>query len=337
MITEEDLINALTEQLQSTPPLLSILREEKRFSNSELIQLVKMQVQSGLEIKSLLLQKSLVDEEELGRFLKVQNQKRMPLGQILIEMGKISIDECQNALHDYSQEKDDIVLDDDGDIDLSQFEPNENMTVSSSVIPEQVKSISEEAISPVSLVEESKSLKQEDGGDFHSVEIPIISFEPIQEFVLDEYLEVLDEMKKDEMDQTIMTWSKMKSTLDLKESFRLFYRELHTLKGTVRFLRGLVSEFVIHTGEDLLAELIVLADQLVEKQLVDIEDYYLSLNDMVWELRLSLAESVSEEVLWVTDAFQSKVKNFLGKSSELKGIVESLLQNQSADDVKSQF
>lgn len=330
MITEEDLINALTEQLRSTPPLLSILREEKKFTNTELIQLVKMQVQSGLEIKTLLLEKSLVAEAELDSLLKIQNQKRMPLGQILIELGKISVDECQQALQEYSSQQNEIVLDEDGDIDLSQFD--ELNDVSSAAVADSGESLNTEPTAAM-----GTELDSSDGASGIMVSIPEIDFEPIQEFVLDEYLEVLDELKKDEMDQTVMTWSKMRSALDLKESFRLFYRELHTLKGTVRFLRGLVSEFVIHTGEDLLAELIVLADQLQPNELVEIEDYYLSLNDMVWELRSSLAQNVSEQVLWDTEAFQEKLKRFLAKSSELKKLVEDLLQNQSADDVKSQF
>ena len=86
-----------------------------------------------------------------------------------------------------------------------------------------------------------------------------------------------------------------------------------------------------------MAELIVLADQLQQTQLVEIEDYYLSLNDMVWELRVSLAQNISEKSLWDTSDFQEKLKRFLVKSSELKSLVDNLLQNQSADDVKSQF
>ena len=336
MITEEDLINALTEQLRSTPPLLSVLREENRFSNSELIQLVKMQVQSGLEIKTILVEKSLLSKDELSQFLKLQNQKRMPLGQILIEMGKLTIDDCQNALDDYGQEQQNISLDEDGDIDLSKIDDLGSLSTS---VDKLVEPGSTDAAAEIALsvVGENASVKSSESNQSAELAIPEIKFEPIQEFVLDEYLEVLDELKKDEMDQTIMAWSKLKSSLDLKESFRLFYRELHTLKGTVRFLRGLVSEFVIHTGEDLLAELIVLADQLQQTQLVEIEDYYLSLNDMVWELRVSLAQNISEKSLWDTNDFQEKLKRFLVRSSELKSLVDNLLQNQSADDVKSQF
>lgn len=336
MITEEDLINALTEQLRSTPPLLSVLREENRFSNSELIQLVKMQVQSGLEIKTILAEKSLLSKDELSQFLKLQNQKRMPLGQILIEMGKLTIDDCQNALADYGQEQQNISLDEDGDIDLSKIDDLGSLSTS---VDKLVEPGSTDAAAEIALsvVGENASVKSSESNQSAELAIPEIKFEPIQEFVLDEYLEVLDELKKDEMDQTIMAWSKLKSSLDLKESFRLFYRELHTLKGTVRFLRGLVSEFVIHTGEDLLAELIVLADQLQQTQLVEIEDYYLSLNDMVWELRVSLAQNISEKSLWDTNDFQEKLKRFLVRSSELKSLVDNLLQNQSADDVKSQF
>ena len=62
-----------------------------------------------------------------------------------------------------------------------------------------------------------------------------------------------------------------------------------------------------------------------------------SLNDMVWELRVSLAQNISEKSLWDTNDFQEKLKRFLVRSSELKSLVDNLLQNQSADDVKSQF
>ena len=94
---------------------------------------------------------------------------------------------------------------------------------------------------------------------------------------------------------------------------------------------------MIHSAEDLLAELIVVSDQ-VDLQFADqLEDFYLLLTDLLWKLRLSLAESEEERSLWESGDFQKQALVFSSSCANLKHVVDDLLSNRSADDVKSQF
>ena len=352
LINEEDLIDALTEQLSSTPPLLKILRASGNFSSSQLIDLVKQQVESGLEIKSLLLKKSIITENELSEYLKLQNKERLPLGQILIEMGKIGIDECQEALTNYMNHQQGLSLS-DGEIDLDNISEEELQQAIDKEKAEKALVIGETEEEKREfnqyLADENnnspaneQNVSEAGAANIEAMPNPLpdFEFEEITGFVLDEYFAVFDEMKKDEMDQTILSWKKIISVDnadDLKFSFREFYRELHTLKGTVRFFRGVVSEHLIHSAEDLLAELIVVSDQ-VDLQFADqLEDFYLLLTDLLWKLRLSLAESEEERSLWESGDFQKQALVFSSSCANLKYVVDDLLSNRSADDVKSQF
>lgn len=333
LINKEDLIEALSEQLSSTPPLLKILHESGDFSPSDLIELVKEQVQSGLEIKTLILKKNIVSQDKLKDYLGKQNNSRMPLGQILIEMGKLSVDECQAALEEFIAEDKGLHIV-DGEIDLDSIS-----------IDELTQDLESEASNAMALDESEDDKKEfaaylEKEPETTEVELPEFVFEELETMVLPEYLEVFDEAKKDELDQSVLSWAKMVKAEDadgLKEALRIFYRELHTMKGTVRFLKGVVSEFTIHTAEDLLADLIVCAAKVDDKLVADLEDFYLNMIDLTWALRNFISDNNSEEGLYSDVSFNQNLQGFLGKSKIYKEKVDELLSSRSVEDVASQF
>ena len=203
MISEQDLVEALVRQLSTTPPLLKILKDSGDFRDSDLIGLVKEQVNSGLEIKSLLLKMNVVSEENLQEYLNQQHNARLPVGQILIEMGRINVEECQVALEEF------MILDKgiqlvDGEVDLDAISEDE-----------LISAIEEEKASAV-VVGESEKEKNEFKEYLKSSErasvqdlLPDFEFEQLEEMVMGEYLEVFDELKRDSLDQEILSWKKL--------------------------------------------------------------------------------------------------------------------------------
>ena len=340
LIDQEDLIEALTLQLSSTPPLLKVLRDSRSLETAQLLDVVKIQVESGQEIRSILLKRGYMQESDLQRVLHLQNRHRQPLGQILIEMGKLDVEQCQEALSSYLHEKQGLSLT-DGELDLDSLDEEE-----------LIRQIEQEKAEKSMVTEETEEdrkefslyLQRDNSGEPRVASSNAgrveLEFVDIEDFVLSEYLEVFDEMKRDDLDQTILSWKSLvqKSRAnELKENFRLFYRELHTLKGTVRFLRGVASEHLIHTGEDLLADWIVASEQ-IDLAIVDqIEVYYLLLSDLIWRLREALAQRGQEKSLWESADFQEKLVQFHRQSDNLKLVVEEILASRSAEDVVSQF
>jgi hypothetical protein len=333
LITEEDLLEALCKQLASTPPLLEVLYKSGNFKNRDLINLVKMQIETKSELSHLILQKKVLSNEELDKYFKLQNDERMPLGQILIEMGKIDVDQCSKALEEFLAGEHGIAIV-DGEIDLSSLDIKE-------LEEKEIENQSQKMAIDEDPSEEAafKDYLQKEE-DIESEELPSFAFGPLEDMVLYEFLEVFDEQKKSELENNIMEWRKLQledQTDVLKESFRDMYRELHTLKGTVRFLKADLSEFLIHNAEDLLANLIVCAKQIDSVFIEELEDYYLHALDLIWECRESIETERSEKEFFEHSENQINIKKLLHRTKSNKVKSDSLLGARSSDEIASQF
>ena len=162
--------------------------------------MVKEQVETGLEIRGLIVKKKIVSQEKLNDYLSTQNNSRLPLGQILIEMGKLSVDQCQQSLEEFVAEENGISIV-DGEVDLDSIS-----------LEDLSHDLEAEASATVPLDESEEAKKELEASVGSSErenqapadeELPTFAFEELESMVLHEYLEVLDEVKKDDLDQSV--------------------------------------------------------------------------------------------------------------------------------------
>ena len=164
-------------------------------------------------------------------------------------------------------------------------------------------------------------------------EIPRFEFSLIEDSMVTEYCDLFDEVKKQELEANVMSWVKSPD----KETLRVFYRELHTIKGTSRFLKAFATEFIIHNVENLVSEITRSLDQLDESRLSACEDVTLKGLDLAWELRMAIRESAIEEDLWSDSNFISKVSQLLVNIKKQTDLLVSAQDDIDLDAFKDMF
>lgn len=283
-ISKEQLIKALIYQLDNLPPLLSILYTNKIFNTDKLLEIVQYQIEEARDLPSVLLGHTLISKKDLQKVLTLHSRQRIPLGQILVKKNFLTISDAQKLLGDFLNKFDDI---------LSQNHDNQ----------------------------------QPQTQNDHKVSVTVPDFSqyfensPVEEGIIKDYLELFDENKKDSLEMSVLSWAKLfeeNKTQGIKDSLRTYYRELHTLKGTARFLKAHISEFMVHHLEELLSVIQQVVTGFKKEEFDSSESIFLKGIDILWELRNELESELSEQKLWVNDDWRESLLNFIEKIGNFK-------------------
>lgn len=297
-ISKEQLIMALIYQLENLPPLLSILYTKKIFSTDKLLEIVQYQIEEARDLSSVLLGHTLISKKDLQEILTLHSRQRIPLGQILVKKNFLTISDAQKLLGDFLNKFDDILSHD------------------------------HESPPPQPQIDQKVSITVPDFSEY-------FENSPIEEGVIKDYLELFDENKKDSLEMAILSWAKLfeeNKTQDIKVSLRTYYRELHTLKGTARFLKAHVSEFIVHHLEELLSIIQQVVTGFKKEEFDSSESIFLKGVDIIWELRNELENELSEQKLWVNDNWRESLLNFIEKVGEFKEKIEKIETTVCVDD-----
>jgi hypothetical protein len=103
LVSQEQLVVALVEQLESLPNLYSILLFDKEVAPEILLELIQKQLNTGLDLVALQEKFKLIQDKVFADALFIQNNKKRQLGQILIEKGYISIEVLKDSLNEFLQ------------------------------------------------------------------------------------------------------------------------------------------------------------------------------------------------------------------------------------------
>lgn len=312
IVTEEQFLKIVSTQLDATPSLLTLAKNESLLAESDLVQVVRLQVQKGFEFAQAIQELNLMDQEDLNRLIKRQMQERPSLTNVVVDLGIMAESEFNRHIQE---------------IEVESFEE-----WVSPIFTEQ-KSSSPDSSNLMEFVD------KETVNSMANFEWPNFVFEKADETILEEYVEMFDESKKDDLELNVMSWKNIIEVdkNELKQEFRSFYRELHTIKGTVRFLNGVLSEYIVHQAEELMSDLIVFATVLDLDMIMKIEDVYLKCTDIIWDLRNCLVSNGLEESYYADEVWRQKAKNFISEICELKDEAGKLSQHISAESVVSQF
>lgn len=274
LVRPKELVRAVVMQHKKTPGLLEIVYAKKLLDEPHLLQALAYQARNGTDFKQSCVALGFwTDAIEETVHLEI-NTHRVPVGQILVKNGDLSMETAASALSDYFRSSPEKNY---ASILLRSDQTLEKKTDVSAVIREEPRELPEEAVFEP---------------NFHRVDGQL----------LQDYLDLLCEDKKNELEKILVdieTGSKGGVREASTETLlKALFRDLHTIKGTARFIRAEVSEHLVHVCEDYLSLYICFFEKMEDKDFESLTSLFLNALDFVWDIRKPLMENGSEEVYW---------------------------------------
>lgn len=101
IINNDQLIDALSVQLDSMPSFLTILKENSSIPSSVLLDAIRKQVIEQRSLIDIIQKDGILDNDKINDLLDEQNKKRPSLGQVLIEKNYTTKDQFESALNEF--------------------------------------------------------------------------------------------------------------------------------------------------------------------------------------------------------------------------------------------
>lgn len=105
IISEEQLANALVEQINSLPSIVKIIFDNKLLSAQQILKIISLQADKKVETKQACIELGLWSDSIENSILTYTNQIRPPLGHLLIKHSAIDLTKLTKALDEYLSEK----------------------------------------------------------------------------------------------------------------------------------------------------------------------------------------------------------------------------------------
>ncbi|MGZ3742630.1 MAG: Hpt domain-containing protein [Pseudobdellovibrionaceae bacterium] len=305
-LTTKQAFEALAHQEEQLPSLFRLAHLHLKLSEETLVEIGSRL--GNRDFVAAVRHEDLLSEKEIHQLLQLRNQKRIPLGEVLLTLNLLSREQLKDITFEFSslvtQETTDKLIEVKTEVKETPQPPPE--------------SLGEQNPPPPAASEK--------------ILLPEFQFRTIDEDLIAELCQLYDERKKTQLETEILKWP---SGLN-KEALREFYRELHTLKGTARFLGALVIEFLIHHMENLLSDITRVADLLDEPLRKQAEELYLKGFDLAWELRNTIAEQGSEES-FCTEKSKKELEDYINSLVKLQANCLLIESQGGLESFKDQF
>lgn len=106
ILKEEEIIDAILSQLESSPLLIRILLDLNLISRPVLINAIDKSIKSKTSVTQYLLDSKIVSREDIDKALAEQSKQTKSLAQIIVERDLISIEDCKKAIENADISKD---------------------------------------------------------------------------------------------------------------------------------------------------------------------------------------------------------------------------------------
>jgi hypothetical protein len=284
VITEENLVDALIEQLANTPPLCQVIRQKKILSTQKIFEAFRFQQDNQVEFMQACKAIGSWTQEVQERVFTSLDEIRKPLGHILVSKGLIDLKKLTNMLDEF----------------LSQ--------ISVANIPKPVE---------VSIVAPTPVIEPE----IAAVATPYVDedlTECYQPGILMELDEIFDEKKK-KMVRIALSLVKDNAGGDLAICKKLLsdvFKIVHGLNGPLGLLALDKLSELLNAVEERLVRIQPVLSERSREQVINDTDILTKGIDMAWILRMSILANQNERVFF---SEESNRKQFDQLTQELKG------------------
>lgn len=166
-------------------------------------------------------------------------------------------------------------------------------------------------------------------------------FRDIDAGLLEDFAETFDGERHYAVEKSLLALEKMFASgaeaEPLETELANLFRDLHTLKGSSRFIAATLLEKLIHSAEDLVGFTKTFYAQMSTDERASVLRRLLETTDQAWLLRTVIVETGSEEAFWCEPASRDAFLRHLQALIELKSALEKKGYSLSLDAVKSLF
>jgi HPt (histidine-containing phosphotransfer) domain-containing protein len=313
--------------------LLTYLRRRER----AYISFLEFCIDKSVFNKSVLL--DILQHQELNKTLFVDSLRAIAGEEFTNDLIKVYYSQIPSIFRfiEYSDKietKINIVAQPDDVEEVSKFKPDYYTEVHAEVENQQIKLDLE-----VQVVAGDSGQAQSAGSQEESDKVwvfPDLQDEDSDPSLIEDFLQTFDEEKKTDMENTIMSL-KRKLDDELVAAMSFLYRDFHTIKGSSRFAKLKVFEMLTHDLE----ELISVAQSIYASLKTDsrdlIEEALLLGMDVLWSLKNTIAENMSEKPMADNEDWKDRVDRMVKCLKRAKAEAFEALQGQTAEDLFSKF
>ena len=242
IISEEQLLEVLTYQMDHLPSFLRILREEKIIPSNELFQLIKIQLETNSDLISVLRDENRIDEIKLHQLYQKQASRRKMIGEVIVDLKYADQAVIEKSLHEFLKDKE----------NMRTLKKTEQL-VSVKETPAEVE-MSDAALESLRelgfAVESIEVAKPAASASKVENSTKVATIDPTLIIFIDEFLNLYNEKMDKKLSALYgMIEKSFKEGSDTANYLNSIYRDFHLLKGSASAAKLQSAVEIIHQWE----------------------------------------------------------------------------------------
>lgn len=244
VINEDQLLDALTYQVEHLPSFMRVLRGENIISSKDLFRMIKIQLETNSDLIGVLRDENKIDETQLHNLFAKQACQRKMLGEVLIELKIVDQSTVEKMLIEFLRDKE----------NLSTLK-TEQQKKSLKSAPKEIE-MSEaalESLRELGMVlgdtapssDSTSTLQQQD-----------TTAPPEANIFVEEYLNVYNVKLKNKIAKIVEILKQSEhDDSDISNYFNSLYRDFHVLKGSAQVGELTQTEYFISEWENVIEKI----------------------------------------------------------------------------------
>ena len=238
IISEEQLLEVLTYQMDHLPSFLRILREEKIMPSNELFNLIKIQLETNSDLISVLRDENKIDEIKLHQLYQKQASRRKMIGEVVVELKYADQAIIEKTLHEFLKDKENM---------RSLKKSEQVVSVKASSVEVEMSDAALESLRELGFAVESIEVAKP--APVKEV-VPEVKGDPSLIIFIDEYLNLYNEKMDKKLNALYgMIEKSFKEETDTANYLNSIYRDFHLLKGSASAAKLQSAVEIIHQWE----------------------------------------------------------------------------------------
>lgn len=296
-INEDQLLDALTYQVEHLPSFMRVLREEKLIPSADLFRLIQIQLETNSDLVGVLRDENKIDETQLHNLFAKQASKRKMLGEVLVELKIMDQTTVENMLYDFLRDKENL-----------KTLNTEKQTASVKAVSQEVE-MSEAALE--SLRELGMVMDDMPAAKPAAVAAPKEEITPPVEanIFVEEFLNIYNVKMKNKLAKVLSILKDSQSDeSDISNYFNSLYRDIHVLKGAAQVGELTQTEGFIGEWERIIEKLLALKNNEIRQWCTaGLPELDKGLNHL-WNMRESIDKCKTEAKLPPTTELLNTLK-----------------------------
>lgn len=305
IITTDRLLVGLVWQFEKQSSVLRILAETQFVTKQQILKIAKISWETKKDILQVGRELAILNDSQVEQVIEKQRQSRKLIGEMLVEIGAIGSDDLDGLLVQYQEQK--ALIASVGHAKLAPKEPPPTVTTEKPAASNRLEEI--------------------------ETEFSTIPWQSIEPSMAVEYSDFLDANKVGELEAILLGWER-----DRKADYlRSYFREIHTLKGTARFVKAFLSEKIIHKMEELVSDMIRVSAFIQDDHATKFVDILLKGLDVLSAIKEEIVESLSESDFYEVKSNKKIIISYSAVLADMLAVCKTLEENIDLDKLEDQF